>query len=352
MPEDGRWVEPLDLATGPAAFHMLETGAGLPFQGGPSAFSMARLIEGRADRGVVPASRVPDAWAGALARVTEAPPPFAGLPADRPIVMGIVNVTPDSFSGDGLAGSPDAAIALGHAMLEAGADLLDVGGESTRPGAEPVPPAEETRRVLPVVRALAAAAPVSIDTRNAETMRAALDAGARIVNDISALRHDPAAMALVAERGAPVVLMHMLGLDAREMQRDPSYGDAALDVAEFLRGRVEDAERAGVPRGRIAVDPGIGFGKTIAHNLSLMARLPLLAGLGCRVLLGVSRKRSLGVISGEAAAGRRVAPSVAAALCGVSRGAAMVRVHDVAETVQALRVWRACAAGAMPDAAA
>jgi dihydropteroate synthase len=342
---DGRWVEPLDLATGPAALHMIGSGAGLPFQGGPAAFSLVRLIEGRADRGVVQAARVPDGWAEALARVMEAPPAFAGLPADRPLVMGIVNVTPDSFSGDGLAGSPEAAVALGRSMLEAGADLLDIGGESTRPGADPVPPEEEMRRVLPVVSALAPAAPVSIDTRNAATMRAALDAGARIVNDISALRHDPAAAAAVAERGAPVVLMHMLGLDSREMQRDPRYDDAALAVAEFLRDRVEAAERAGIPRDRIAVDPGIGFGKTVAHNLSLVARLPLLANLGCRILLGASRKRSLGVISGEAAAGRRVAPSVAAALCGVSRGAAMVRVHDVAETVQALRVWRACAAG-------
>jgi dihydropteroate synthase len=234
-------------------------------------------------------------------------------------------------------------------MLDAGADLLDIGGESTRPGAAPATPEEEMRRVLPVVRALAATgATVSIDTRNAATARAALDAGARIVNDISAFRHDPAAMATAAERGAPVVLMHMLGLDPRAMQRDLRYGDVALEVAEFLRERVEAAERAGIPRDRIAVDAGIGFGKAVAHNLALIARLPLLAGIGCRILLGASRKRSLGVISGEAAAGRRVAPSVAAALAAVARGAAIVRVHDVAETVQALRVWRACADGEVP----
>ena len=343
-----RWVEPLDLATGPAAFHMVGSGAGLFFQGGPAAFSLVRLIEGRADRGVVPASEVPEAWAAALARATGAPPAFAGLPADRSLVMGIVNVTPDSFSGDGLAGPAEGAIALGHAMLEAGADLLDIGGESTRPGAEPVPPEEEMRRVLPVVRALAAAAPVSIDTRNAAAMRAALDAGARIVNDISAFRHDPAAMAVAAERGAPVVLMHMLGLDPREMQRDPRYDDVSLDVAEFLRERVEAAERAGIPRERIAVDPGIGFGKTVAHNLALIGRLPLLAGMGCRVLVGASRKGFLGRVSGEAEAGRRAAASVAAALAGAARGAAILRVHDVAETAQALRVWRASAAGGTP----
>lgn len=341
MPSGGRWVEPLDLLTGPAAFHMLESGAGLPFQGGPAAFSLARLIEGRENRGVVPVARIPAAWSPVLARVTEAPPAFAGLPTGRPLVMGIVNVTPDSFSGDGLAATAEGAVARGYAMLEAGADLLDIGGESTRPGAEPVPPDEEIRRVLPVVRALAAAAPVSIDTRNAATARAALDAGARIVNDISAFRHDPAVASVAAERGAPVVLMHMLGLDSREMQRDPRYADVALDVAEFLRERVEAAERAGVPRGRIAVDPGIGFGKTVEHNLALIERLPLLAGLGCRVLLGASRKGFLGRVSGEAEAGRRAAASVAAALFGASRGAAILRVHDVAETAQALRVWNA-----------
>jgi dihydropteroate synthase len=341
-------VEPLDLATGPAASHFVRSGAGLPFQGGPMAFSLVRLIEDRADRGVVPVSRVPETWAAALARVAEPPPPFAGLPTDRPVVMGIINVTPDSFSGDGLEAAED-AVARGHAMLEAGADLLDIGGESTRPGAAPATPEEEMRRVLPVVRALAAAGTtVSIDTRNAATARAALDAGARIVNDISAFRHDPAAMAAAAERGAPVVLMHMLGLDPRAMQRDPRYGDVALEVAGFLRERVEAAEHAGIGRERIAVDPGIGFGKAVGHNLALIARLPLLAGIGCRILLGASRKRSLGVISGEAAAGRRVAPSVAAALAAVARGAAIVRVHDVAETVQALRVWRACAAGEVP----
>jgi dihydropteroate synthase len=211
-----------------------------------------------------------------------------------------------------------------------------------------VSPVEEIRRVLPVVRALAAAAPVSIDTRNAITLRAALDAGARIVNDISAFRYDPEAMAAAAERGAPVVLMHMLGLDPREMQCDPRYEDAALDVAEFLLERVEAAERAGIPRGRIAVDPGIGFGKTVAHNLALIGRLPLLANIGCRILVGASRKGFLGRISGEAEAGRRAAASVAAALAAVARGAAILRVHDVAETVQALRVWRACAAGEAP----
>lgn len=340
---DRKWVEPLDLAIGPAAFHLVRRGAGRPFQGGPAAFSLVRLLDGAVDRGIVGASQVPGAWAAALDRVTAPPPAFAGMPTDRPLIMGIVNVTPDSFSGDGLEGAGP-AVARGFAMLEAGADLLDIGGESSRPGAEPVPAVEEARRVLPVVRALAAAgAAVSIDTRNAATMAAALDAGARVVNDVSALRHDPDAAATVAAHGAPVVLMHMLGLDPRGMQRDPRYGDVALEIAAFLLDRVEAAERAGIPRGRIAVDPGIGFGKTVAHNLSLIARLPLLAGSGCRILLGASRKGFLGRITGEAEAGRRTSASVAAALAGAARGAAILRVHDVSETAQALRVWRACA---------
>ena len=342
------WLEPLDLATGPAAFHMVRRGTGLPFQGGPSAFSMVRLIEGAADWGVVPVREIPAAWRQALATLTARPPPFAGLPDGRPLVMGIVNTTPDSFSGDGLAAA-QAAVERGRAMLLAGADLLDIGGESTRPGADPVSPDEEMRRVLPVVRALAAdGAPVSIDSRNAATMRAALDAGARVVNDVSAFRYDPGAVAVAAEHGAPVVLMHMLGLDPRGMQRDPCYADVAVEVADFLLARVEAAERAGIPRTRIAVDPGIGFGKTMAHNLALIARLPLLAGIGCRILLGASRKGFLGRISGEMEPGRRTAASVAAALAGAARGAAILRVHDVAETAQALRVWRACAEAEPP----
>lgn len=286
---------------------------------------------------------MPAAWRDLLPPLTLAPPPFAGL-APRlgpggPLVMGILNVTPDSFSGDGAP--PAAILARAEAMLEAGADILDIGGESTRPGAAPVPPEEECRRILPVIRALAGRAVLSVDTRNAATMQAALAAGARIVNDVSALRHDPAALRVVAEAGAPVVLMHMLGDDPRLMQQDPRYGDVALEVAGFLADRVAAAEAAGIPRARIALDPGIGFGKTPAHNLALLERLPLLVGLGCPVLVGASRKGFLGRLSGVAEAGRRLPGSLAAALFAATRGAAILRVHDVAETVQALRVWRA-----------
>jgi dihydropteroate synthase len=353
----GRWIEPLGLVTGPAVSLCAAAGQGLPLQGGPAAFLMARLIQDGTDAGVVPATAVPAPWRDLLPPLTRRPPPFAGLPVPhpdgRPLVMGIVNVTPDSFSGDGLADAgAEAAIAHGRALLAAGADILDVGGESTRPGSAAVPVEEEIRRVLPVVRALAPIAPVSIDTRNAATMAAAVEAGARVVNDVAALRHDPDAARVVAAAGASVVLMHMRGLDPRSMQDDPRYEDVALEVAAFLRQRVEAAERAGIPRERIAVDPGIGFGKTTAHNLALLDRLPLLAGLGCPILVGASRKGFVGRLSGVAGKGAaRMPGSLGAALAAAARGAAILRVHDVAETVQALRLFTACRQGAAPPPA-
>ncbi|MBR0681456.1 dihydropteroate synthase [Roseomonas eburnea] len=345
----GRFIEPLGLVTGPVAFHALREGFALPLQGGDTAFAFVRLIEDGEDLGVGPVRDVPEDWQEALQALAQRPAPFAGLPTDRPLVMGIVNVTPDSFSDGGRHFDAREAIAAGHAMLEAGADILDIGGESTRPGSATVTAEEEIARILPVVRDLAKAAPVSVDTRNAATMRAALDAGAEIVNDISALRHDAEAMALVAQSEAPVILMHMPGDDPATMQALADYDDVALEVAGFLRDRVAACEAAGIPRGRIAVDPGIGFGKTMAHNLALIERLPLLTALGCRVVLGVSRKRFIGTLSGVEEAARRVPGSVAAALAGAARGASVLRVHDVAETVQALAVWQACLAGRAPE---
>jgi dihydropteroate synthase len=230
-------------------------------------------------------------------------------------------------------------------MLEAGADILDVGGESTRPGAAPVPPEEEIARVIPVVRELAKAAPISIDTRHAATMQAALEAGAEIINDVTALRHDPAAVDFLARTQTPMILMHMPGTDPREMQAKADYADVVLEVARFLRDRVATLEALGIARARIAIDPGIGFGKTMAHNLALIEALPILAGIGCPILLGASRKRFIGTLSGVEAAEDRLAGSLAVALAGVARGAAILRVHDVADTIQALAVWQACANG-------
>ncbi|WP_137178054.1 dihydropteroate synthase [Roseomonas sp. AR75] len=341
-------VEPLALLHGRAAGLAREADLALPLAGGPAAFTMVRLHGPDAPDGPLALADVPTAWQAGVMALTEAPQPFAGLPTGRPLVMGVVNVTPDSFSDGGRHFDPGAAVAAGHAMLEAGADLLDIGGESTRPGAAPVTAEEEQQRILPVLRELAKAATVSVDSRNATTMRAAIEAGAEIVNDVTALRHDPDAARVVAESEAAVVLMHMLGTDPRTMQDAIRYDDVALEVAEFLAGRVAWAEAQGIPRARIAVDPGIGFGKRMAENLAVIERLPILAGIGCPVVFGASRKRFIGELSGVATADRRLAGSIAVALAAAERGAAILRVHDVAETVQALRVRAACEAGAPP----
>jgi dihydropteroate synthase len=265
--------------------------------------------------------------------------PIAGLALDRPLVMGIVNVTPDSFSDGGDAFDTDRAIAQGLRHRDEGADLVDVGGESTRPGADPVPEEEELRRVLPVVEALAAAGlVVSIDTRRAGVMRAALAAGARIVNDVTALAGDPDAIATVAAGRVPVVLMHMQG-EPRTMQENPTYGCAPLDVADHLAARLEAAVAGGIPRDALVVDPGIGFGKTVAHNLEILRDLALFQGLGTPVMAGVSRKRFIGALSRGEPPKERLAGSIAAGLAALCAGAKILRVHDVAATVQAVRVF-------------
>jgi len=253
--------------------------------------------------------------------------------------MGVLNVTPDSFSDGGRYFDPVRAIARGRAMRDEGADLLDVGGESTRPGAAPVDENEELRRVLPVVEALAAA-PLSVDTRRPRVMREALAAGASMVNDIEALRAPGALEALAASDGA-VCLMHMQGTPAT-MQQAPAYLDVVAEVMDFLRERVAACERAGIARERIVVDPGFGFGKTLAHNLELVRRLGEFATLGLPVVAGLSRKSMLGALTGRPD-GDRVAASVAAALLAAQRGAKILRVHDVRETRDALALWHALA---------
>jgi dihydropteroate synthase len=348
----GIWMEPLAVLQGRAAALAVAADVALPLAGGPAAFTMVRLIGPGLPVAPMPLADVPAEFQARVLALTQPPPALAGLPLPselgRPLVMGIVNVTPDSFSEGGLLFDPRAAIAAGHAMLEAGADLLDIGGESTRPGAEPVTIEDEMARILPVVRELAKAATISVDTRNAATMRAALDAGAEIINDVSGLRHDLAAARVIADAECGVILMHMLGTDPRTMQHDIRYDDVVLDVAAFLAERLEALGAQGIARSRIALDPGIGFGKRSPENLALIERLPLLAGLGCPVVFGGSRKRFIGELSGVEQAGQRVAGSVAAAIAAAQRGAAILRVHDVAETMQALAVLTACEAGEMP----
>ncbi len=261
------------------------------------------------------------------------------LDLKQPRVMGIVNVTPDSFSDGGL--HADFAAALTHAQqLRAdGADIIDIGGESTRPGALPVDEATEIERVVPLVAALAStAAIVSVDTRKASVMRAALTAGAAMINDVNALR-EPGAMEAAAASGAAVCLMHMQG-EPRTMQAEPHYDDVLLEVRDFLVERALACERAGIARERIVIDPGFGFGKTLAHNLELLRSLACLRETGYAVLAGMSRKAMIGRLTGREA-GERMAGSVAAALAAVSRGANIVRVHDVRATVDALKVWQA-----------
>jgi dihydropteroate synthase len=272
------------------------------------------------------------------------------LVLDRPRVIGIVNVTPDSFSDGGEHATTDAAVAHGLRLAAEGADALDVGGESTRPGAPDVSVEEELRRVVPVVERLAAqtSLPISVDTSKPEVMRAAVAAGAGMLNDICALRRD-GALDAAASLGVPVVLMHMQG-EPRTMQDAPHYDDVVGEVHRFLAERIFAAEMAGIDRKRIVVDPGFGFGKTLQHNLALLAQLERIAELGVPVLAGLSRKRSIGELTGRDDPHERVYGSVAAHLIAAQRGALLLRVHDVAATVDALEVWEAVAAQPLPRA--
>ncbi|MGE8236809.1 MAG: dihydropteroate synthase [Stenotrophomonas indicatrix] len=263
------------------------------------------------------------------------------LRLDRARVMGIVNVTPDSFSDGGAHDTTEAAVAHGLKLVDEGADLLDIGGESTRPGAAPVSIDEELRRVVPVIEQLAArtAVPISIDTFKPEVMRAAVAAGAGMINDIFGLRQD-GALEAAADAGVPVVLMHMQG-EPGHMQADPQYDDVVGEVHGFLVQRLFAAEMAGIAKKNLVIDLGFGFGKTTAHNMTLLAGSERFLELGVPMLAGLSRKRSLGELTGRQSPAERVAASVAAHLIAVQRGARIVRVHDVAATVDALKVWLA-----------
>jgi len=340
-----RLIEPLGLLDGPAAAEAVAAQRARWLGGGNLAFSLARLIDADSSH-LLPVAEIPPAWAETLARLTAPRAPWAGLAPDVPAVMGILNVTPDSFSDGGRYSGHEDAIAAGLAMAEAGAAIIDIGGESTRPGSAEVPAAEERARILPVVRGLARQGVlVSVDTRHAATMAAALDAGAAIINDVSGLTFDPAARALVAARGCPVVIMHMRGTPAT-MKSCATYGDVAVEVVAELAARLEEAIAAGIARERIALDPGFGFAKEGTQNLDLLRRLALFANLGCPLLIGVSRKRLVGLAAGEMAAPRRAPGSIAAGLYALGHGAFILRVHDVAETVQAVRVWRSLSQGA------
>lgn len=269
---------------------------------------------------------------------------------DQPQVMGILNVTPDSFSDGGkFMDDPEEANAHSAAMLEAGAAIIDVGGESTRPGAAAVWEGDELKRVIPAIeRLMAMGAAVSVDTRRPGVMEAALNAGAHIINDVSALRHDPRSLEFAARAGVPVVLMHAPG-EGEDLHADANYGDVVLDVFDWLKARRDAALAAGVSRENIILDPGIGFGKSLGENLSLLNALPLFHALGQPLLVGVSRKRMIGALSNEAPAHQRLGGSIALAVKALDAGAQLLRVHDVPETVQAVRVWRGMRDAALTD---
>lgn len=270
-----------------------------------------------------------------MAALTTPRPALMGLSMDRPRLMGIVNATPDSFS-DGGAYDPEAQ---GAALIAAGADLLDVGGESTRPGAAEITRATEIARLRPTLAALAGRVPLSVDTRKAAVAEAALRMGAGMVNDVSGFDFDPDLPTVVARHAVPVCLMHARGLP-QTMQDDPIYDDVVLDVYDALEARVARAEAAGIARDRIVVDPGIGFGKTGAHNLAILRRISVFHGLGCPILLGVSRKGFIGTIGGGAPAGARMPGTLALTLAAIAQGVQVHRVHDVAGIAQGIRLWQ------------
>lgn len=308
--------------------------------GGWCWFAHAERLERGAASRLVDAGDIPDDW---IKRLTAERPPLAGLALDRPRIMGILNVTPDSFSDGGAHASVEAALAHARTLVGDGADIIDVGGESTRPGAVEVPIETEIARTEPVIAALRAAgidAPISIDTRKANVARAVQ---ADLINDVSGFCFDEALAGFAVEAQVPVCVMHSSG-DPSTMQNDPRYDDVLLDVFDWLEARISALEAQGIPRGRILADPGIGFGKTFDHNMALIERIALFHGLGTPLLLGVSRKGFIGHIGQAPEAAKRAPGSIAVALHAIGAGVQMIRAHDVAEHAQALALWRACMA--------
>ncbi|PUB13558.1 dihydropteroate synthase [Yoonia sediminilitoris] len=321
-----KYYQPIVKCGGPVSTR------GLPLGDGPWWFERA-LVHSRDGVAECAPSQIPDTI---VARLTAPRAPLGGLAMNLPRIMGILNVTPDSFSDGGQFNDAGAAVSRALAMVEQGADIIDIGGESTRPGAAEVPVADEIARTQPIIAAISKQSDVliSIDTRKAAVATAACDAGAQMINDVAAMSFDPMIAEVAAQFDAPICLMHAQG-DPATMQDDPRYDNVLLDVYDYLAERIAAAEDAGIARDRIIVDPGIGFGKTIAHNLQLLRGLSLFHALGCPILLGASRKRFIGSIGGGRCATDRVAGSVAVALHGLRQGVHITRVHDTFETRQA-----------------
>ncbi|HXG78149.1 MAG TPA: dihydropteroate synthase [Methyloceanibacter sp.] len=352
MASEKLYLRPVGLLYGAVAEAAVANSLALPLAGGPVAFAAAELIEGAPGNtrtrlfNASTLARSKEANVAALLeRVTAKRPPFAGLALDPPLLMGIVNVTPDSFSDGGLYDTTEEAIAHAAQLAGDGAAIVDIGGESTRPGADAVEEREEAARVLPVIEGLSGlSAVISIDTRKASLAREAAKRGAKILNDVSALTYDPDCLPVAAETGMSLVLMHAKG-EPKTMQDNPSYANVVLEVFDYLEARIEAAVAAGIERSRIAADPGLGFGKTLAHNLSLLAHTSLFHGLGVPLLIGASRKRFIQGVAGGQEPRAREPGSHAAAIAAAAQGAQILRVHDVAGTRQALAVWRASMLG-------
>lgn len=326
-----------------ARYDHVRTEGALPLAGGWCWFDTVEEIRRDTPPRLIPAKEVPGA---VLTRLTMARAGMAGLSFDAPQIMGILNVTPDSFSDGGQHYAPEAALVRTLQMVAEGAAIVDVGGESTRPGAAEVPVDQEISRTAPVIAAIRATrnVPVSIDTRKALVARAAHEAGASLVNDVAGFTFDPDLAPFCAKAGLPVCVMHAQGTP-EIMQKDPRYDHVALDIYDYLESRILALAAIGIPRARIITDPGIGFGKTRAHNLTLLQNMSLFHGLGCPILLGASRKRFIGDISGVETAAERAPGSIAVALAGVAQGVQVLRVHDVAETRASLALWRAATGG-------
>ena len=353
------YLRPCNLLAGAGARNAIAAGAAFPLAGGAIAFRHCELlVRNVADtrcwhaplveiqdwaRGC--GGHVADRISELVTNLTAKRPAFAGVPLDHPHLFGVLNVTPDSFSDGGEHIDPDAAIAWGRLLGEGGAAIVDIGGESTRPGARIITVEEECQRVLPVVRELAARGiVVSLDSRHADVMARALDAGAHVLNDVTALTHEAASLPLASGRQARVVLMHMQGTP-QTMQNAPAYDDVVLDVFDYLEGRVAACEDAGMPRGDLCVDPGIGFGKTLFHNLALLENISIFHGLGTAILVGVSRKSFLARGRSDMPPHARLAASIAAGLAALNQGVQFLRVHDVPMTRQAIGVWSSLRSG-------
>ena len=331
------YYRPLAQARTDVAAHVQNRLAPFRLAGGARWFTEVERIDRSGAREIIPASSIPP---DVLSRLTSPREPICGLAMEKPVTMGILNATPDSFSDGGKHTGIEMAAA--EYMVKSGADIIDIGGESTRPGADYVAPDVEAERVLPIIEAMVSQrlGPISIDTRKAAVAKVAMNAGATFFNDVTALTFDKDSMAVAANSKAAICLMHSAGTP-KEMQLNPRYNNALLDVYDFLHERIEACEAAGISRHRIVVDPGIGFGKTIEHNLALLRGISLFHGLGCPILLGVSRKGMIGKIADEPSPERRLAGSLALALEGLNQGVQILRVHDIAETKQAIALWSA-----------